>query len=130
VKPPPPTVLSLVVSERIHQDRLGLAYILGVFHTYHANRFPATIPHASVYLALTDARGTLRLTLRLVDGEDEDAAPLVRQSFDATIPSPLEVATISIDFDSIHVPAPGVYRWQLLYGEEIIADQRLNVVQN
>jgi len=127
--PPPPTVLSLIVADGIHRDAHGLAYILGVFHTYYAVRFPKTIPQASVYLALTDARGVVRLTLQLVDGEYEDEEPIVRSDIDVTFPGPLEVATVSIDFKSLTFPAPGVYRWQLLCGGEVIADQRFNVIQ-
>lgn len=126
---PPPTVLSLVVADGVHRDAHGRAYILGVFHTYYASKFPVTIPQLAVYLALTDGRGDARLTLRLVEASDEDATPASRTDLDVTFPGPLEVVTLSVDLPPLTISNPGVYRWQLVCGGQVIADQRFTLVQ-
>ena len=72
----PPTVVALITCAGIHQDDTRKAYLLGVFNGYQAPTYPAQMPRLALYLSLTDGRGPTPLTVRLVDGADDDAPPL------------------------------------------------------
>jgi hypothetical protein len=97
-----------------------------VFSGFQAATYPAPMPRMVVYLALTDGRGSVPVTLRLVDAADDSAPPLFR--FDTPpVPfaSPLDVKELAIEVPAVTVPAPGLYRWQVLCAGEVIHERKL-----
>jgi hypothetical protein len=98
-------------------------YLLGLFNGLYADAFPAPMPRSFVYLSVTDGRGPVELSLRLVDADDE---PLFE--FDvppALFRSPLDVKEVVGEVPPVTFPAPGLYRWQVLCGGTVIHERRL-----
>ena len=122
----PPTVVALITCAGIHQDDTRKAYLLGVFNGYQAPTYPAQMPRLALYLSLTDGRGPTPLTVRLIDGADDDAPPL----FAFELPpvrfgSPLDVKEVALEVPAVTLPRAGLYRWQVVCAGEVIHERRL-----
>ncbi len=122
----PPTVAALLTCAAIHQDDTRKAYLLGVFNGFQSAAYPATMPRLCLYLALTDGHGPTPLVVRLIDAADEFAPPLF--AFDippVRFGSPLDVKEVAVEVPAVALPRPGLYRWQVLCGGEVLHERRL-----
>lgn len=120
----PPTVCALLTCSAVLQDDTSQRVTLyGTCAGYAARRYPAAMPPLCVYVAITDGRGTVPLTVRLVDGADETVL-YSRDLPRATFRSPLETKELAIEVPNLTLPAPGTYRWQVLCGAEVIHERR------
>lgn len=125
---PAPYPLAMVVCDAIHADPgTGKMTILGTFSAIFAPSFPAVHPQISVYLSVTDGRGTVPLNLRLVDA-NEEREPVF--SVEAPIPfaDPLSVVELRFLFQGVVFPEPGEYRIQVFAGAEHLIERRLAVI--
>jgi hypothetical protein len=120
-----PYALALVVCDAIYLDpATGKRTLLGCFSTIGAPEFPATHPMLAVYAAVTDAHGTVPLTLRLVDA-DEGREPVFEVTNEISCPDPRTVVEINFAVGNLRFPAPGEYRLQLLSGGMPLLERRI-----
>jgi len=125
-----PLVLAMVICDAVWQDAAtGKFFLLGVFSSISAKKFPATHPMLAVWFALTDLRGKTPLKLRLVT-VDEDAILCEEAGELADVGDPRVVAEIALHLQGVQFPMPGEYRMQLL-GQEgaLLAERRIMVLQ-
>ena len=68
---PPPTALSLIACERVIQDaRTGNYSIVNTLAHVTCARFPVQLPSLFVFAELTNGRGDVPVTLRVVDVDE------------------------------------------------------------
>ena len=82
----------------------------------------------SVYAAVTDGRGTVQITLRMVD-VDEEKPPVFELKTDAVFPDPRAVVEMAFIASNIVLPEPGEYRLQLFAGASPMIERRILAVQ-
>jgi hypothetical protein len=81
-----------------------------------------------VYVALTDGRGKVKLRLRLIDA-DEEEAPIRELSGDVEFQDPRMIVEIDFAMTNLTFPAAGEYRLQLFAGTELLMERRVVLVQ-
>ncbi len=122
----PPTVAALIACGYVHQDDVSKkASLLSIHAGFQALTYPAPMPRQFLYLALTDGYGPTLLTIRLVC-DDAGAAPV--WSFETPpvrFASPLDVKELAIEVPVVTMPAPGLYRWQVVCAGEVIHERKL-----
>ena len=124
---PAPVPLAMVICDAVHEDpTTGKKTILGTFTAVQSPEFPATVGKICIYLALTDARGTVPIRLSIVD-VDELRPPIIEQSADLNFLDPITVEHTDFDLIDVIFPSPGEYRIQLFAGDEFVIERRLNV---
>jgi hypothetical protein len=124
----PPLALAMIISDAIWIDpSTGKKTILGVFSAIGGNEFPLTLPQIVVYVALTDARGIVPLTLRLVD-VDEIRGPIIEMYLSPDFVDPVTILEVTPHLKDVVFPEPGEYRLQLLTGGDLIIERRIPVM--
>jgi hypothetical protein len=124
----PPSVVALLTCASIYQDEVsGKASLLGVCNGFEGPNFPAQLPRLVVYLSLTDGHGPTAITVRLVSGDEEHPA-FTSQPLEARFTSPLQVREFAVETPAITLPAPGLYRWQVVCEGVVIHERKFPVV--
>lgn len=124
---PPPMLLSLLVCDcAIIDVRTKKPSIIGVFETVGAVKFPATHPKLTVFFQMTNGRGVVPLTVRVVNVDaDEDVI------FECTLPYKFadvrKVENFILDIAGITFPSEGEYRFQVLAGDDTLGECRVIV---
>ena|SRR5579864_5223891 len=123
-----PYALAMLICDAVHFDPMTCTpTILGCFTSIDAPEFPASEASMSVYDEVTDGRGRVPVTLRVVD---EDDTPLAVRETELDLTDPLVVARLVFTIKSMTFPEPGEYRFQLLSGYEPLLERRILVMQN
>jgi hypothetical protein len=118
-----------MLADDVHRDLpTGKYTIVGTFDAFGSPVFPRRFHAAAVYLKARGGRGTVPMTLRLVD-VDETRPPV----FDCVImmhfPDPTQAVETALKVYGPFFPEPGDYRLQCLAGGEVLGEQRLMVVR-
>ena len=125
---PPPLALSLLISDNhIVDARTGQHSIIGIITHVQSTRYPVIVPRLCLYAELTNARGTISLTWRVVDA-DEARPPVATAEMELTSPDPLVVHQFGLGIGGLVFPEPGEYRAQLMAGGEVLLERRLVLV--
>ena len=126
---PTPDVLALIVCDQIITDRLtGKQSLIGMFSKIHAQRYPASHPQLSVFVALTDGHGKTELVIRLVDS-NEARSPIVEGKGMVDFKSPRAIANLALQFHGLTFPEPGEYRVQLWSQGNLLREARLEMIR-
>jgi len=126
-KIPPPYPLAMVVCDNIHRDPgTGKPFLLGCFSVILARDFPATHPGLCVYIELTNGRGKIPFTLRLIDA-DEDREPVVTMEQEFECEDPRFVVQLIFGLANLTFPQEGEYRLQLFASKEFVMERRILV---
>ena len=126
---PPPDVISLIVCDQIITDRMtGKHSLIGMFSRVHARRFPAAHPQLCVFASLTEGRGEVELTIRIVDA-NEDRPPIVEGKGKVQFKDPRAIAHLALQFHGLTFPQPGGYRVQLWSSGELLREARLDLIK-
>ena len=126
---PAPYPLALIACDMIWRDPgTGKMTILGCFSAISAAKFPAMHPVISVYAAVTDGHGTVPITLRLIDVDEEDP-PVFELKTDAVFPDPRAVIEMAFIASSVVIPSPGEFRLQLFAGPNPLIERRIIAIQ-
>lgn len=124
-----PLALAMVICDAIWTDPGTLKKtILGTFSVIFAPQFPVTLRQLAVYVSLTDARGKIPMTLRLVD-VDEMMTPVLDFPLEVDFADPIMIAEGAMEFPNVVFPEPGEYRLQLLCDHELIIERRVVVMR-
>lgn len=126
---PPPDVMSLIVCDQIITDRMtGKHSLIGMFSRVHARRFPAAHPQLCVFASLTEGRGEVELTIRIVDA-NEDRPPIVEGKGKVQFKDPRAIAHLALQFHGLTFSQPGAYRVQLWSSGELLREARLDLIK-
>jgi len=127
MEPPPAEVLSVMIADQLYQDDVsGRVSLLGIRSDIRAKALPHVHPQLVVYFVLTNGRGTVSVTLRLID-EGEEREPIQETQRQITFRDPLIEVTRAIRFNNLAFAEPGDYRVQLLVGGALVRERRLKV---
>lgn len=125
---PTPDVLALIVCDQIITDRMtGKQSLIGMFSKIHAQRFPASHPQLSVFVALTDGHGKTQLVIRLVDSNDA-RPPIVEGKGTVDFKNPRAIANLALQFHGLTFPEPGEYRVQIWSQGNLLREARLEMI--
>jgi hypothetical protein len=127
---PPPTVVALLTCASIYQDDVSRkASLLGVCNGFQSPMFPTQMPRLFVYLAMTDGRGPVHISVRLVDGSDQNPPVFMSPDLAAQFSSPLETKEFAVETTPIALSVPGLYRWQVVCDGQVIHERTFPVQQ-
>jgi len=122
-----PTVLALVVCDSVHIDPITGKYVLlGTFTEIESPDFPFVFPKMAIYVALTDGRGRLSVTIRLVD-VDEEREPLWSDTQEVDSDDPRKVTELAIEALDTPFEESGIYRLQLLISDVTIMERSIEL---
>ena len=120
-----PFALSMIICDAVHIDEgTGKAFILGCFGSIGAEAFPARHPGMTVFAEVTDCRGRMPFSVRIID-VDERRDPLVEATVEVDLTDPLEIGMLVLPLKDIVFPEPGEYRVQLFSGDAPLMERRL-----
>jgi len=124
-KLPPPVLLSVFICDLVIIDRItDKPSIIGAFETISAPKYPARHPRLVFFCQLTNGHGKTRITVKLVDVQQED-----KTLFEGTIEQKFrdvrEVANLTFDIGGMVFPHSGEYRFQIYAGTEFLGERRI-----
>ncbi len=128
--PSPPVCLAMVLSDSIWRDSsTGKYTILGTCGGISSERFPADHGPLAVFYVLTDGRGTIPVSLRLLDAEDEREEPLFSYQATLCFHHPAQVVEGHFLMPKINFPRAGKYRFQLRRADQVLLERSFEVTR-
>lgn len=137
----PPFCLALVLCDAVHRDpSTGKFTLLGLYENIFATQFP-TSQWITLYFAVTDGLGPVRLAIRIVDAKSFPSGPPPREIdvtkppedgsislcvADADFSSPLVVNEQAVTF-LLPIEKEGVYLCELWADSELLMTRRVSV---
>jgi len=124
-KLPPPVLLSVIICDLVIIDRItDRPSIICAFEAISAPRYPARHARLALFCQLTNGHGKTRITVRLVDVQEEDKT-LFEQTFEQEFKDVRQVANLTFEIGGIVFPHPGEYRFQVYAGTEFLGERRV-----
>src|SRR5690349_963483 len=125
-----PVCLGMVLADLVWRDPgTGKHFILGTMSVIRAPGFPAVHQAGmAVYCVLTDGRGMVPLSVRLLEASDDSEEPLLVQSGEVAMAHPKTTTEAVFYFQNIVFPRPGEYRFQLRCGSQLLMERRLELL--
>ena len=118
-----PVCLALVLCDYVHIDPItSRRSMLGAFYEIDSPRFPMVYPKMAVYVAVTDGRGKIPLTIRMIDVDESDE-PIWSDTQDVNFEDPQRVKELVIEILNVPFQDAGIYRLQLLAGNATILER-------
>jgi hypothetical protein len=124
-KIPPPVLLSVIICDQVIQDRhTGKNTLVGVFDNISAMQFPAQHPWLTIFCQLTNGRGEIPFTIKLVDvGEDDKV--LGEKTETVKFVDVRQVRNLIFNIGGIIFPHQGEYRFQIYVNREFLGERRI-----
>ncbi len=123
-----PYPLAMIICEGIwHDPNSGKRTLLGCLSVLNVRKFPATCPVIAVYAAITDGRGQIPITLRLVDADEEDEPILISEELIVHFQDPTMEIEIEFEVQECTFERSGEYRFQLFARNEFLLERRFVV---
>jgi len=124
-KVPAPLLLSAIICDTVILDALTRKpTIIGIFENISAPRYPARHPRLAFFCEFTNGHGKTKITVRLVDIQQEDKV-LFEQAVEAEFSDVRQVVNLTFDIGGILFPHPGEYRIQVYAGTEFRGERRI-----
>jgi len=125
-----PFPLAMVICDGIWVDpATGKQTLLGCFTAIRTATCPVTYPMIGIFTVVTDGRGTMPLTLRVVDSS-EDEKVIFEAKTEVTFSDPRAVVEGLFHIGNAVFPTAGEYRFQLYAGSAFLIERRLLVIQD
>jgi hypothetical protein len=123
-----PLGLGMILADFVWRDpSTGKCTILGAFDVVHSMRFPCNRPPMGVFCVLSDGRGKVQLTLRVVEAADPNEEPLIAMTQEVEFSDPRATVQLPIGIPPLTFPREGEYRVQLRCAGEVVMERRLLV---
>lgn len=124
-KIPPPILLSVIICDQVILDSITKKpTIVGAFEVVSAEKYPARHSSLAFFCQLTNGRGEMPITIRLVDVGQTDQVmwqQKVRQDFSDV----RQVRNLIFNVGGIIFPHEGEYRFQIYADEEFLGERRI-----
>ena len=128
-KMPPPILLSSIICDRVIIDKItGMPTLVNIIQNIRAVNFPTRTSSLIYFCELTNGRGKTEATLRLVESKHKENI-LFEQKSNIEFKDVKQVLTMTLNLQGIIFPAEGEYRFQLLVGETILGERRIQCVK-
>jgi hypothetical protein len=125
---PSPSGLAIVVCDQIIEDKTtSKKSIIGIFNNIASVTFPCRHPQLSVFVSLTEGRGTYQARLRVVN--EETGAAVTEVNGQIQLPEVHTVAELAFNFIGLEFPAPGLYSIEFYCDDALILERRFHVSQ-
>ena len=122
----PPILLALMLCDTIIREEGSHKYsLIGTFNSIFARSFPCVHPSFSVYLALTDGRGQVPCTLRMLELESGKEVFALKGTVD--FKDPTGVAEIPFLIHQVRFPKPGEYALEFQADGELLGTRKLRI---
>lgn len=122
---PPPLLLSAIVCDQVILDRFtNRPSIISAFDTLAAPKFPARHPSLTFFGQLTNGRGKVEVSAKLVDIDREDKV-LMETKTEGTFTDIRQVVNLIFNLCGIVFPHPGEYRLQLYVGGAFLGERSI-----
>jgi hypothetical protein len=125
---PSPTGLAIVVCDQIIEDKLThKKSLIGIFNQIGTPSFPCRHPQMSVFVSLTEGRGSSEARLRIVHDETGHAVAEVRGQIQ--FPDIHSVVELNFNLVGLVFPQPGLYSIEFYCDDALVLERRFHVVQ-
>jgi len=129
VLPVPKTNAMLICDYVITERGTNKKSLIGVFENIGAMKFPCIHAAMSIYVKLTDAQGSYRVRLDLVDlGEDKTIGQNEIPN-DVQVPSPLVSHELVFNLLDVYFTHPGEYEFRIFANGSIFGQKKFTVEQ-
>lgn len=123
-----PYPLAMVICDGIWTDPYtGKKILIGTFSVVGGSSFPLVHPVLAIYIALTDGHGSVPVTVRLVDA-DEEREPIFSEDQTVEFKDPRMIVEFAIQVMGVQFSHPGEYRLQLFANNELVIERRIVVL--
>ncbi len=122
-----PIGIALIICDRVITDVVTHEKTLvSTFNQLLASRFPCVHPRLTIFVAVTNGRGTAEAEIRCVNESDQDTAIF---GMKGAIPfsDPNHVVEMSFQFNNLTFPKPGPHSVEFLCDGELILQSRFQV---
>lgn len=122
---PAPILLSVVICDQVINDAITKRNsLIGIIETISAPSYPARHARLCFFCELTNGRGSVEITVKLVDVDKEDEM-MLEQKAPITFEHVHQVQSIIFDLNGIIFPHQGEYRFQVFAGTEFLGERRI-----
>ncbi len=101
--------------------------LIGIFENISAARLPCTHPSLSVYIKLTDANGTYRFHLELIDLKNDKLIGRGDLAREVTIQNPLAVHELVFNLSNLRFAATGDFEFRIYANDRIFGQKTFTV---
>lgn len=119
---PKPSAM-LVCDYVITEQGTNKKSLIGIFENIASEKFPFIHPALSVYIKLTEARGTYRFLLELVDLKTNTSVGKGQIPRVITIPDPLLSHELVFNLRGLKFDHPGEYEFRIFAGDHIFGQK-------
>jgi len=121
-----PEVISFVICDAgLRCMTTGKYFLNGIYNGFNLPCIPFTIPvPVNMYIAVTDGRGNMTFTIKIVD--DEDDTTLIESNCPAEFSDPTNIGEMFCSVAPLTFNHEGVYRFELWCGDELLKVRRVN----
>ncbi|HTL48067.1 MAG TPA: hypothetical protein VL688_08430 [Verrucomicrobiae bacterium] len=127
ISPIPKTNAMLICDYVITEQETNKKSLIGIFENIGAVKFPFMHPSLSVYIKLTEARGTYRFRLDLVNLQSNAVTGQGEIPNDITIDSPLTSHELVFNLRGLKFMEPGEYEFRIYANDRIFGQKTFNV---
>ena len=128
--PIPKANAMLICDYVITEHESGKKSLIGIFETISAGQFPVIHHALSVYVKLTDANGSYRFQLDLVDLQNDDLLSKCEIPNELKISNPLKSSELVFNLHGLKFPHPGEYEFRIFANGRIFAQKAFLVSES
>ncbi len=124
---PAPIGLAIVICDQIIEDKFThKKSLIGIFNQIATSQFPCRHPQISVFVALTEGRGTYAARLKITHDDSGDVVGEVN----GHIQFPDIHAAVEINFNLVGLvfPQPGLYSIEFYCDDMLVLERRFHVL--
>ena len=103
--------------------------LIGIFENINAVKFPCVHYSLSVYLKMTEARGSFVVRLELVDLSDSKIVAKTQTPRDIQVSDPLSTHELVFGLKGLTFPHAGDYEFRVYSGDQFFGQKSFRVVQ-
>jgi len=125
---PSPTGLAIVICDQIIEDKLtNKKSLIGIFNNIASQNFPCRHPQLSVFVSLTEGRGSYNARLRIAHEE----TGRVTAELNGQIQFPDIHAVVEVNFNllGLEFQQPGLYSIEFYCDDALVLERRFHVTQ-
>lgn len=120
----------LICDYVITEHETGKKSLIGIFETINAGQFPVIHHAMSVYVKLTDANGSYRFQLDLVDLQNDQVLTKCEIPNELKISNPLKSSELVFNLHGLKFPHPGEYEFRIFANDRIFGQKGFVVNEN
>ena len=126
----PKTNAMLICDYVITEHETGKKSLIGIFETISTGQFPVIHHAMSVYVKLTDANGSYRFQLDLVDLQSDQVLTKCEIPNELKISDPLKSSELVFNLHGLKFPHPGEYEFRIFANDRIFGQKGFVVNEN